>query len=160
MNTAAAARPSRIALIMGLVFALFGGFGIVGSWAAYRLDSGIAAEGERATGHLTRKSLLRAADGDSDFVIDYWFVLPDGRRVEAHRSLSKALWSGLREGQDFTVRYSAANPKRNFPEGGGVTSVGVAVFVSILSALLALFGALLLVGYFRSLAAGRSSARR
>lgn len=149
MSAAAHERPSRIALLMGLLFLLVGAFGVVGSWAAWRLDSGIAASGERATGHLTRKSMLRAADGDSDYVVDYWFVLPDGTRMEAHRTLTKSLWLGLREGQPFKVRYSAANPNRNFPEGGGVTSLGVVIFVSSLSALFALFGALLLWGFFR-----------
>jgi hypothetical protein len=47
------------------------------------------------------------------------------------------------------VRYSAANPKRNFPEADGPAGVGVTVFGSLVCATLAVFGALVSSGLFR-----------
>jgi hypothetical protein len=47
------------------------------------------------------------------------------------------------------VAYSERNPDRNFPVGAGVTSLGVTVFVSVFSAVFAIFGTLLLVAVYR-----------
>lgn len=136
-------------LAMGFLFCLFGGLGGIGSWGAYSLDHGIEKSGASAVGHTTDKSVAFSADGDSDYVVDYWFQLPTGERVEAHRGVHKALWSTLRKGESFVVLYSVENPNRNFPRGGGVTSVGLTIFVSALSTLIGVFGVLLVAAFFR-----------
>jgi hypothetical protein len=142
-------RARVVAIVLAAAFCVVGTIGAVGSWVVYRLDGAIARGGERADGHVTRKSLVYATDGDSDYTVDYWFVLPSGARIEATRGIRKALWATLREGDVVAVRYSAANPRRNFPERDGPPGVGVTAFVSLLCATLAAFGALVIAGLVR-----------
>ncbi len=142
-------RSNRIALIMGSLLALVGAVGAVGSWFAYSLDTGIEKSGGRAEGHITEKSMVFASDGDSDFNVSYWFVLPRGERIEAERGVSKELWNSFQKGGTLVVVYSDSNPRRNFPLGAGVTSLGVTVFVSALSSVFAVIGSLLVIGALR-----------
>lgn len=143
-------RNSRVVLVAGVLFFTLGFVAAVGSWVAYRLDTGIERNGQRVEGHITRKSLLFVADGDSDYNVEYWFQLPSGERVESARGVHKGLWSTLKEGESLVVLYSTENPKRNFPLGGGVTSIGTTAFVSFVSTIVAVFGALLIVSFMRS----------
>lgn len=142
-------RGSKWALVMGVVFLLIGLGGVVGSWGAYVTDTEIERSGPRATGRLVKKLFLRAADGDSDYMLEYTFATSSGQEMKASRSVSKALWASLREGESLEVRYSEANPKRNFPAGAGVTSMGVTIFVSVVASVFAVFGGVLLLGVFR-----------
>lgn len=146
----------RIAFGMGLMFLVLGLLGAVGSWRAWRLDTGIVAAGERAAGQVTRTYVLPDGGGDSDYRVDYWFDLPDGRRLQASRGVTKALWQTFGTGQAVVVHYAADNPKRNFPAGGGVTSIGVVLFIGVFSMLFAGFGALLLAGAWRTRRASRN----
>ena len=143
-------QASRTTLAMGVLFFIVGSIGALGSWAAYWLDTDIERNGQRAQGHITKKSYMLVADGDSDYNVEYWFMLPSGERVESNRGVHKELWSTLKEGNSVIVLYSADNPKRNFPLGGGVNSIGVTVFVSAISAVIAMFGSLLIVGFIGS----------
>jgi len=144
-------RPlSPIACVFGILFFAVGCYGAVSSWDVYRLDSSIEKSGQRAEGHITRKSLLYAADGDSDYNVEYWFDLPSGERVEAIRGVHKKLWKTMRKGKSIVVLYSAENPNRNFPLGAGFTSVGFTVFMSAFFTLFAASGALLIVAFFRA----------
>jgi hypothetical protein len=106
-------------------------------------------------GTITGKHIVRSSDGDSDFNVAYWFVLPNGQRIEAERGVSKRLWNTYQKGGTLEVAYSASNPRRNFPLGGGVTSLGVALFVSVICLALAMFGTLFLFGNVRQLTARR-----
>lgn len=142
-------RGSRVALGMGALFFVVGCIGAIGSWGAYRLDTSIEKSGQRAEGRITKKSVLVAADGDSDYIVEYWFNLPSGKRVEAVRGVHKELWNTLRDGEALVVLYSAENPERNFPLGGGIASIGITVFVSVFFAVFAASGALLVAGYSR-----------
>ncbi|MET0552440.1 MAG: DUF3592 domain-containing protein [Vicinamibacteria bacterium] len=151
-------RPTdAAALLLAGAFCVVGTFGTVGSWVVYRMDGTIARTGERADGHVTRKSVVRAAD-DTDYTIDYWFALPGGARVEATRGIGRELWSAVRTGDVLTVRYSAADPKRNFPEQAGHPGLGMTVFVSAVCAAVAVLGALVLSGLVRRRPAGGPSA--
>lgn len=129
-------------LVFGLLFFTVGCIGSVGSWSTYRLDTGIVRNGQRADGHITRKIFLYSADGDSDYVVEYWFDLPSGERVKSSSGVNKRLWKTLHKGQTIVVCYSAEDTKRNFPLGGGVTSLGVTIYLSVLCALFAVCGAL------------------
>ena len=149
MPQESSSRGSRVALGMGALFFVVGCIGAIGSWGAYRLDTSIEKSGQRAEGRITKKSVLFAADGDSDYIVEYQFNLPSGKRVEAVRGVHKELWNTLRDGEAFVVLYSAENPKRNFPLGGGVTSIGVTVFASVFFVVFAAFGALLVAGFIR-----------
>jgi Protein of unknown function (DUF3592) len=138
---------SLVALVVGALFLIIGCVGFVGSWAAYQLDTGIVKHGQRAQGHIISKGFLFVADGDSEYNVKYWFKLEGGPRVDASRGVDEALWRTLREGESFVVVYSAENPRRNFPLSGGVTSFGVAVWLSILFLVFAGFGVLMITGF-------------
>jgi hypothetical protein len=142
-------RTNLLAIAIGGLFLGTGLFAAVSAWGAYWTDTTIVKSGERAAGHLTKKDFLFVADGDSDYAIEYWFSLPNQERVVARRNVSKALWTSLRKEDTFQVHYSKENPNRNFPAGVGVTSLGVASFVSAFGALFAAGGALLIAGSLR-----------
>lgn len=142
-------RTSKLTLVMGVMFLLIGLGGVAGSWSAYVTDTKIERSGQRATGRLVKKLFLGAADGDSDYMLEYTFATSSGQEVKASRSVSKELWASLREGESLEVRYSVANPKRNFPAGAGVTSIGVTIFVSLVASVFAASGGALLWGFVR-----------
>ena len=134
-------------LLMAGLLVVAGSLGVIGSWGAYWLDTDIIRDAQQAMGQITKKTVLQVADGDSDHLIAYWFRLPDGTRMEAEQGISKRLWQSLHEGDTLDILYAADNPRRNFPKGGGVTSLGVTLFVSLLSALFATFGGLMIAGW-------------
>jgi hypothetical protein len=151
MNTP---RRSKIALVFGILFLVTGLLFVYGSWRGYQLDTQILERGARADGHVTRKIVVAAADGNNDHGIDYWFALPDGKRIEAHAGVPKSVWDGVHEGDTLQIAYSTEYPRRNFPVGGGVTSAGLTMFVGGFGAVFAALGGLLIGGYVR---AGRSA---
>lgn len=134
---------------MGTIFSIAGCQGVIGTWAAYRLDTGIQAHGQRAVGHVLGKSLPLESGGDGEYDVKYWFQLPSGERIEARREVPRAQWEKILVGDTLVILYAAQSPKRNFPQGGGVTSVGVSVFVSLLSAVFGAFGAILIASFIR-----------
>lgn len=143
-------RRQRIVLLIGIVFVAIGAFGVIASWGAYFTDSAIAEKGQRAEGQILAKGIVASADGDSDFTVRYSFPLPGGQPREAEHSVSKKIWDKLQEGGPVIVLYAPDHPERNFPLGGGVTSLGVTLFVSLLAAVFAVFGALLLISRSRT----------
>lgn len=149
-----AAPPARhgslAAWAFGLLFLLVGLGGVAGAWGAYLTDTRIERDGPRASGQLQRKSFLPAVDGSSDYVLEYRFQPQSGPALQVSRNVSKELWQSVHEGQQLEIRYARDDPGRNFPAGGGVTAVGVTLFVSLVSALLGLFGAALVWGQLRT----------
>ncbi|MBK6844709.1 MAG: DUF3592 domain-containing protein [Gemmatimonadetes bacterium] len=122
--------PSRFAIAVCVLLALVGSVGAVGSWGAYLTDSRLERSGPRAVGLVTDSHVSRAADGETDYIVEYTFALPSGREVASQRGVSQRLWSQLRRGERVTVVYSAKQPGRNFPLGAGVTSLGLTIFGS------------------------------
>ena len=100
-------------------------------------------------GLVTDAQVSRAADGETDYIVKYTFALPSGREVSAQRGVSQRLWSQLRRGERVTVVYSAEHPGRNFLLGAGVTSLGLTIFGSLLSAAVAALGYAVLIGVWR-----------
>ena len=149
MQQLCSSRGSLVALVMGALFLVVGCIAAVGSWGAYQLYTSIEKSGQRADGRITNKSIIFSGGGDNDYIVEYRFNLPSGKHVEAVRGVHKKLWNSLRVGGAFVVLYSAENPKRNFPLGGGVTSIGMTVFASVFFGIFAVFGALLVVGFIR-----------
>lgn len=141
--------PSRFAIAVCVLLALVGSVGAVGSWGAYLTDSRLERSGPRAVGLVTDAQVSRAADGETDYIVKYTFALPSGREVLAQRGVSQRLWSQLRRGERVTVVYSAEHPGRNFPLGAGVTSLGLTIFGSLLSAAVAALGYAVLFGVWR-----------
>jgi hypothetical protein len=143
-------RRSRISLIFGIVFLTVGLLTTLGSWRGYQLDAGILEHGARTQGHITKKVTVAAADGGHDHGLDYWFVLPEGQRIEAHSGVPKSLWESMREGDSLEIAYSPQYPRRNFPVGGGVNTLGLTMFVGAFGAVFVALGGLLIGGYVRA----------
>lgn len=81
---------------------------------------------------ILRKGFVRAADGDSDHLVTYRFSLPSGQQVVSRHGLNKSQWSELNVGAEIVIIYSATNPTRSFPEGGGATSIAGPIFFTAL----------------------------
>jgi hypothetical protein len=141
---------SRLAIAVCAFMLVAGLTGVVISWGAYRVDSGLAANGTRATGIVLKKEFLRAADGDSDHLITYRFALPNGEQVVAQHGLSKDQWTGLKEGSELVIIYSPTNPKRSFPEGAGATSVAGPILITAIFGSVAALGGVVLFQLLRS----------
>ena len=133
---------------MGVIFLVTGLVFLIGSWGAYATDTKVRDSGPSAEGHLEKKLFMGVADGDSDYILEYWFTTKEGSAIRASRNVSKELWSAVHEGQIIEIKYSARDPKRNFPVGEGVTSLGMSIFISVFGGLFAIFGGVLIRGYF------------
>jgi hypothetical protein len=142
-------QPSKALLMMGGVFALVGLLMVCGMWGAYLTDSNIERNGARAEGMLDHKRVLRSSDGDTDYVLEYRFTTASGEAMKAQRTVDKAVWRGVREGEPLEVRYSVTNPKRNFPAGGGVNSLPLTLTLSAFGGFFVLIGASLIWAFLR-----------
>ena len=139
-------RASIGSLGCGILFLIAGLFFIAASWVVYSRDTRTEDQGERETGRITGKESLIAADGDSDFYVEYSFELSDGTQLTSRRAVPKGIWDDLSIGDSVEVRYDPAQPERNFPEGGGNTSAGVATFVSFIGVAISLLGTVVIIG--------------
>jgi hypothetical protein len=135
----------RSARIVGALLLAIGLLAAIGAWGAYLRDSAIVAAGTGAEGTVVRKD-YRPDNPNEYYWITYRFALPDGRRLERSWTIDGARWEALRVGDRIRVRYDAAAPARNFPDGSGNVSLGVTLFVSALGAAFAGFGALIARG--------------
>ncbi|RKG86514.1 DUF3592 domain-containing protein [Corallococcus sp. CA049B] len=133
------------ARILGATFVVLGVSMLVLTWGSYRRDLGILREGLHAEGTVVKKEFLAASD-DSDFVLVYAFTPQGGERQEHRRNISKELWKRLRPGDRIQVQYGRTDPRRSFPEGHGVTSLGLALFLSVVLVFLTLIGGVALLG--------------
>jgi hypothetical protein len=141
-------RVSLPALIIGVLIALTGTAGFIGAIGAYLTDTDIEKKDLTVQAHLVKKVFVRASDGESDYMLDYWFQTPTGR-IDASHSVSEKLWNSAQEGQLLEVMYSENNPRRNFPAGSGVTSILVTVLVSAFAFVFAVLGSWLVWSYMR-----------
>lgn len=141
---------SRLAVAICALFLLVGLTGVVGSWGAYLTDSRLLASGPRVDALILNKQVVRPADVDSDYLVQYQFELPSGEKVVSERGVPRRLWSELKVGSQVIVIYSNANPRRNFPVGGGVTSVLTPILASALFGALSAFVGVLLYRIYRS----------
>ncbi|MBZ4333941.1 DUF3592 domain-containing protein [Corallococcus coralloides] len=133
------------ARVLGATFVVLGASMLVLTWGSYRRDMGILREGLHAQGTVVKKEFLSAPD-DSDYVLVYAFTPEGGTRQEHRRHISSELWKRLRPGDRVQVRYGLSDPRRSFPEGQGVTSLGLALFFSVILGLLTLLGLVALLG--------------
>jgi hypothetical protein len=127
-------------LLIGAACVAFGIFGAIRNWNSYIQESAIERDGSRAQAQVTRKWTRSDDDVGDDYFLGYWFDLPDGRNVEGQHEVSVVLYRSLRRGDSIPVLYSRADPRRNFPEGHGLTSPNHALVGSSFGALIALFG--------------------
>ncbi|MBY0469096.1 MAG: DUF3592 domain-containing protein [Burkholderiaceae bacterium] len=143
--------------MIGVFMLVVGSLAIVSVWAAYVVDSRLQDHGARATGSVVRKEFVRSADGDSDHLVIYRFSPPSGQEIVAQRSLPKARWNQLTSGSPLIVVYSSNDPKRNFPEGSGVTSIVAPLFTTVIFGFLVLLGGAIVVQLVRDRAKPRLS---
>ena len=76
---------------------------------------------------------------------EYRFVLADGRTQTGQHGIAKADWATRTIGTPLAISYDRERPSRNFPDGYGVTSLGMTIFVSAFGAVFAAFGAAILI---------------
>ena len=143
-------RVSRGQLLFGLFFLTIGAIGAVGGWGAYLRDRAIVRTGTRVEARVVRKHVMRDAESGNEYSVDYAFALPDGRRVASTAYLSRREWTTVTVGAALPVLYAPDSPRRSFPEGGGVTSLPLIIFATLLFGLCAVMGFLLLVGARRA----------
>ncbi|NBD09767.1 DUF3592 domain-containing protein [Corallococcus silvisoli] len=129
---------------LGASFVVLGVSMLVLTWGSYQRDTRIVREGVHAEGTVLKKERLAAAD-DTDYVLHYAFTPPDGTRREHQRHISQDLWKRLRPGDRIQVLYDANDPRRGFPEGHGVMSLGLALYFSFVLVGLVLIGAVALL---------------
>ncbi|NRD49127.1 DUF3592 domain-containing protein [Corallococcus exiguus] len=133
------------ARVLGATFVVLGAAMLVLTWGSYRRDMGVLREGLHAEGTVVKKEFLAASD-DSDYILVYAFTPQGGERQEHRRNISSKLWKRLRPGDRIQVQYGQSDPRRSFPEGHGVTSLGLALFLSFVEVCLFLIGLVALLG--------------
>ncbi|MFP2956404.1 DUF3592 domain-containing protein [Myxococcus sp. 1LA] len=132
------------ARILGGVFVVLGVFMTVAVGGSYQRDLRIVREGRVAEGTVVKKMFLAGTD-DSDYVLIYAFTPVDGTtRLEHRRNISSKLWKRLRVGDRIQVVHGHSDPRRSFPEGEGVTTPGLALFISAIAVFHILLGGLVL----------------
>ncbi|HEX5360480.1 MAG TPA: DUF3592 domain-containing protein [Fluviicoccus sp.] len=141
---------SRIAVVICAALLILGPVVVAATWAAYLTDSRIESQGSRADAVILNKDVVRSADGDTDYSVAYQFRLPTGQPVNAERIVPRTVWSNLHPGTKIVIRYAPDEPGRNFPEGGGVTSVLAPILASFVFGGLAILGGVLLYGIYRA----------
>jgi len=132
----------RAGWIAAAVFLTVGCLATLGVWGVYLKDTGIAKNGGVAQALVTRVGHLRAKPGENHGLV-YQFALPDGQVIERSVTDEGERWRAYRVGDKLTIHYDLANPQRNFPQGEGNQSVGLAVFISVIGLMFAAVGVLL-----------------
>ena len=141
-------RRSLKELAWGLGLLSFGCLVTISGWRDYRRDANIERGGQRAEGHLKRKSFIHIYDTVVDCYIDYWFALPGGERIEASQKISESHWQKMREGGAFTVMYSPADPRQNYPLGESNATIGTLIGTGV-CAIIALVGVVFIASFLR-----------
>ncbi|RKH60110.1 DUF3592 domain-containing protein, partial [Corallococcus aberystwythensis] len=133
------------ARVLGATFVVLGVSLLVLTWGSYRRDMALLGEGLHAEGTVVKKEFFAASD-DSDYILVYAFTPEGGTRQEHRRHISSELWKRLRVGDRIQVQYGQGDPRRSFPEGHGVMSLGLALFFSFVLVGLTLIGGVALFG--------------
>lgn len=125
--------------MVGLVFA-------VGVWGAYILDTRIEREGYSSTAKITRKYIGADEDG-TDYRVEYRFQVPGKEEsILGSHSQRETQWRALKIGDPIEVYFQKENPLRNFPIGGGVTSLGLSIAITVVGVIFMLVGLVVFFG--------------
>ena len=127
--------------VIGTVFFIAGCFGVAGSWIVHERQTRAYSQGPRVSAEIAGKSFVSAADGSSEYLIDYRFQLPTGRQTEGSTPLPKPLWEKLSRGDRITLAYLPEEPTRFVVPELGKPGVMLPVFVSAAALLIAFLGA-------------------
>ena len=104
------------------------------------------ALGVRVSAEIAGKSFVSAADGSSEYLVDYRFRLPAGEVIEGSTPLPKPRWERLSRGDRITLAYLPEQPNRIVVPELGKPSVMLPIFVGAVALLIALLGAAIAVG--------------
>jgi hypothetical protein len=135
--------------VVGTISLLIGVFFVMASWESISEYMRVKEYAGFATGNVTNKHFSQAADGNSLYYIDYWFILADGKKISSTRSILKQHWDVLKVDDTLEIRYDKSNPNRNTPMAGGSVSLVYAFFVFILGAVFLIFGIMRLISGFK-----------
>jgi hypothetical protein len=132
--------------VLGAVICGLGLIALIGSWGGHWYDREIQVSGGRSVGHVTDKHFSQPDDWD----VNYWFLLPDGQRVDVrHRSISGALWQRLKVDDLIDVHYELKNPARNFPVNEGNTPIAPVIVASVIGLAFTIAGLFLIMRSFK-----------
>lgn len=111
--------------IVGVIIVLLGLTMSISTWVVYSQDSRIVIDNLKAKAIITEKYYLASADGDSDFMLKYYFIDKNNKAFNSNRGVSEELYNKISGDDTIEVHYSKGNPQRNFPVGRGHTSIKI-----------------------------------
>lgn len=136
-------KTSIAGLVFGAIISGIGLLALIGSWGGHWVDLKIQEREGQSIGHLTGKEFSQP----DDWSVNYWFLLPDGQKVEVrYRNISESLWQRLKVGDHLDIRYELKNPTRNFPVNEGNTPIAPVIVASVVGLAFVIFGLLLIIG--------------
>jgi hypothetical protein len=141
---------SKSGIIVALITGITGLFFLSASWEAYSEYMRVNEYAGYATGHVTKKYFSRAADGNSIYYLDYWFLLPDGSKISSTGNVFQQHWDALKIDNTLNIRYDLSNPNRNIPNYSGSISLVYVFFVFLLGAVFLIFGVMRLINSFKT----------
>ena len=127
-------------IFWGFICIVIGCFFLAGTWGAYLEYNRIQEYSGRASGYITKKHFLTAADGSGNYYLDYWFVPANGSKISTSSGIAKQQWDTLQVNDNLEIRYDQSNPNRNIPMYGGSPSLVFAFFMLVLGGVFLLFG--------------------
>jgi len=136
-------------ILGGLICIGIGFFFLAGSWGSYLEYKRVQDYSGRASGHITKKHFLTAADGSGNYYLDYWFVPADGSKISTSSGIAKQQWDTLQVNDNLEIRYDQSNPNRNIPMYGGSPSLVFAFFMLALGGVFMLFGVSRFIASFK-----------
>ena len=136
--------------VFGGISLVIGVFFVVAGWEACTEYMRVKEYAGISTGHVTKKHFSQAADGNSIYYLDYWYLLTDGHKVTSTNSMLKQNWDGLKVEDTLEIRYDKSNPIRNIPLYGGSVSLVYAFFVFVLGTVFIVFGVMRFIHSFKT----------
>jgi hypothetical protein len=115
-----------------------GFFFLTGSWGIYLDYDRQQSYSGQASGQVINKYFQQAADGSSNYYLDYLFVPVGGSKINCSSSISRQQWDALKINDFLEIRYDPSNPQRNIPDAGA--SLIFTFFMLVLGVVFMLFG--------------------
>lgn len=125
---------------VGVIFLLIGLFMVISTWIVYGIDSKIVDDNNISKAIVVKKYFVASADGDSDFMIEYYFTDKNQKLIKTSRGVTEELWNKMKQKDTIDILYTLDNSARNFPVGSGHTSIGLSIFVTVLGLIFTGFG--------------------
>lgn len=140
---------SKSGIIVAFITIIIGIFFLSGTWWSYSEYKRVNEYAGFAIGHVTNKHFSQGADGNSMYYLDYWFLLPGGKKVKSTSNLLQQQWEALKIDDTLEIRYDLSNPDRNIPKYGGSLPLVYVFLVFVLGAVFLVFGIMRLISSFK-----------